>query len=113
MALNDFFVPVCMVDKRTVPDGLGGVDVTYIDGAHFMAGIVAKQNTQAQIAYQQGLKTIYTVVFKPTAGLSFGDRIKRLSDGLMLKITSNARDMTTPERADIQLSQVSAEVIEP
>ncbi len=113
MAAKDFFVEFCMQDKRTGEDGYGGIAETWIDGAHFMAGLVTKQSTQAQIAYQQGLKIMYKLVFKPTVALNYGDRVKRVSDGLMLKITSNSRDMTTPTPAQLKLSEVTAEVIEP
>lgn len=113
MALQDYLVDFCMLDKRTVEDGYGGVEETWIDGAHFMAGLTTKQSTQAQIAYQQGLKTMYKLVFKPTVALKNGDKVKRVSDGLVLKITSNSRDMTTPAPAQLKMSEVTAEVIEP
>ena len=108
----DFFTPVCMLDKRTSADGYGGVNVSYVEGAQFMAGIVTKQSTTAQIAYQQGVKTLYTVVFEPKITLFNGDVIKRLSDGKVLRVTSNSRDMTTPEKAQLKMSQCTAEAID-
>lgn len=113
MALEDYFTDFCMMDRRTVEDGYGGVTTQYVEGAHFQAGITTKQSTQARIAYQQGLKVMYTLVFKPTISVNNGDVVKRLSDGLTLKVTSKSRDMTTPAAAQLQMSQVSAEVIEP
>lgn len=113
MALQDFFVEMCMMDRNSVSDGMGGVVPNYTEGAHFMAGITTNQSTQARVAYQQGLKTMYTIVFKPTVTLAYGDRVKRISDGLVFKVTSNARDMTTPAAAALQMSQVTAEVVEP
>lgn len=113
MALKDFFVDMQFMDKRTVEDGYGGVTDGFIPGAKFRAGITTKQSTEAQIAYQQGLKTIYTIVFEPNVQLHFGDRVKRISDGRVFRVTSNAQDMTTPARANLRMSQVSAEVIEP
>lgn len=113
MALQDYLVDFCMLDKRTVEDGYGGVTPEYAEGARFKAGITTNQSNEARIAYQQGLKVIYTLVFKPTIALENGDRVKRLSDGLVLRITSKSRDMTTPTAAQLQMSQVTAEVIEP
>lgn len=113
MALDDYMVDFCMLDKRTVEDGYGGVTTEHVEGARFKAGITTNQSNEAKIAYQQGLKVIYTLVFKPTIALENGDRVKRLSDGLVLRITSKSRDMTTPARANLRMSQVSAEVIDP
>lgn len=113
MALTDFFVDVCIMDKYTQADGMGGIITTYADGAAFRAGITTKQSTEAQIAYQNGLKTIYAIVFEPKITLQQGDRVKRISDGRVFRVTSNASDMTTPAAAHLKMSQVSAEVIEP
>ena len=113
MTPTEHFVDVCMLDKRTTADGLGGVDVTFVDGAHFKAGIVAKQSTTAQIAYQQGVKALYVIAFDPRVVLSPGDMVKRLGDGKVFRVTSDSRDMTTPKQAHLKLSQVTAEVITP
>lgn len=113
MAVQDYFTDFCMLDKRTVSDGMGGVTPTYVEGAHFKAGITTNQSNEAKIAYQQGLKVMYTLVFMPIITLTNGDRVKRLSDGLVLRITSKSRDMTTPEAAQLKISQVTAEVVEP
>lgn len=113
MAVQDYFVDFCMRDKRTASDGMGGINVSYIDGAQFKAGITTNQSNEAKIAYQQGLKVMYTLVFMPTITLENGDRVKRLSDGLVLRVTSKSRDMTTPAAAQLKISQVTAEVVEP
>ena len=75
MAVQDYFTDFCMLDKRTVSDGMGGVTPTYTEGAKFKAGISTNQSNEAKIAYQQGLKVMYTLVFMPTITLENGDRI--------------------------------------
>lgn len=111
MALTDFFVECAMMDKMTVKDELAGIATYWQEGAHFRAGIATKSSTEARIAYQTGAKTMYTVVTDEMIELAAGDRIKRLSDGLMLKITSNAADMTTPAISTVKFRQVNAEAV--
>ena len=112
MALRDFFVDMCMMDKRTTPDGVGGFIPHFVEGAHFRAGISTKQSTEAMIAYQQGLKTVYVIAFEPVVDLKHGDRVKCLKDGRMFRVTSDAHDMVTPRMAQLKMSQVTAEVVE-
>lgn len=111
MAVSDFFTDFCMLDRTSVPDGMGGVIYEYTDGVAFRAGISTENSAQARIAYQTGARVIYTVVTDSHMRLEVNDRIKRLSDGQRFRITSNASDMTTPEIAQMQYSQVTAEVV--
>jgi hypothetical protein len=39
-------------------------------------------------------------------------KIRRVQDGLTLRITSNAADFATPAISDLKLYQVSAEAVE-
>lgn len=111
MPLNDFFTDFCMLDRKSVPDGMGGVIYEYTDGVAFRAGISTENSTQARIAYQTGARVIYTIVTDTHMQLEVNDRVKRLSDGQRFRITSNASDMTTPEIAQMQYSQVTAEAV--
>lgn len=113
MALHDFFVDCCMVDKTTVNDGFGSVTIEWVDGAEFSAGIVLNSSNEMQVAYQQGLKRTYTVVIDETVQLAREDRIKRLNDGLVLRITSEPGDMTTPAVSFLKYKQCTAEVVLP
>lgn len=112
MALNDYFEDFCILDWKSVPDGLGGVRWEVTEGVAFRGGLSTNQSTQARLAYQTGVKVLYTLVVDEHMQLEQGDGVKRMSDGLMLRITSNSRDMKTPEIAAMQYAQVTAEVLE-
>lgn len=112
MALNDYFEDFCILDWKSVPDGLGGIRWDVSEGVSFRAGLSTNQSTEARLAYQTGVKVLYTLVVEKHMKLEQGDGVKRLSDGLMLRITSNSRDMQTPEIAQVQYAQVTAEVLE-
>lgn len=111
--LSDFFEPFCIQDRHSEPDGFGGVAWTLTDGAEIMAGISTVSTAEAQIAYQTGTKTIYTIVHRKTLTLHQGDHVRRMADGRLYRITSNSADMATPAMAQEQYCQVSAEVIDP
>lgn len=101
-----------VLDTITKPDGYGGYNEVLTIGAPFEAACTLKSNTEAQIAYANGLKKQYAVVTRQTVRLKHGMKIQRDEDGLMLKVTSDAADMQTPKESDLKLYQVTAEVVE-
>ena len=113
MALHDFFEPWHMLDRTTASDDMGGTVSVYKPGAGFAAGCSTVSSVQVQVAYQQGLETIYTVVTDTTNPLRQGDVIRRDRDGLVLQVTSDGGDMTTPMMAKEQYCQVSARRFKP
>lgn len=104
--------PFVILDTVTKPDGFGGYNEALTEGARFDAAITMKNNTEAQIAYQTGTKRIYAVITKQTVRLKQNMRIRRVQDGLTLRITSNAADLETPSVSDLKLYQVNAEAID-
>ena len=104
--------PFVIMDTVTRPDGFGGYDEVLADGAPFDAATTIKSSTEALIAYQDGAKKIYTVVTRQTVRLRRGMKIRRVEDGLTLRVTTDAEDMKTPDISDLKLYQVSAEAIE-
>ena len=62
--------------------------------------------------YKNGMKTIYTIVVPPNILLQQNDRVRRVRDGKIYRITSNSSDMMTPDVASEQYAQVMAEVIQ-
>ena len=62
-----------------------------------------------RIAEQEGFTNAYTVTTSKNARLDFHDVFKRVSDGQVFRVTSNADDMQTPQVASFSFWQVSAE----
>lgn len=110
--LSDFFEDFVIQNKVSQPDGMGGVTWSYTDGVPFKAGISLNNSSEAQIAYKNGLRAIYTIVCRKVMNLKQDDVVKRTKDGRLYRITSNANDMETPAVAVEQYHQVTAEVIE-
>lgn len=111
MMLSDFFADCVLMDKTTTADGYGGVKEVWTDGASVKIGIARTSTTEARLAYKAGTKELFTLVFPVTLTLGLNDRVKRLSDGKVFRVTSDCMDMTTPKMATVQYRQVDAEVI--
>ncbi len=98
-----------MIDKRTTPDGYGGVTSTWVDGAPFNAAIVLDSSMQAKIAEKQGVTALYTVTTKRNINLQFHDVFRRMSDRKIFRVLSNGDDKKTPGSAGLDMRQVAAE----
>lgn len=110
MSLIDEYMTSCvLMDKRSVPDGLGGFTYEWVDGAAFTAAIVKDTSMQARIAEKDGVTELYTITVYKGAALAFHDVFRRVSDGAVFRVTSNVTDSETPERATFQIGQVTAE----
>lgn len=110
MSLIDAFTDNCtMMDKVSVPDGDGGFNKSWAEGAPFSAAITLDTSLQARVAEQQGVTALYTVTTKKNINLQYHDVFKRLSDGKIFRVTSDGDDKATPEGVGLNLRQVSAE----
>lgn len=110
MSLIDTMKTACtMLDKTTAPDGLGGFNYAWVDGATFDAAIVRDTSTQARIAEKQGVTELYTVTVDRGVTLNYHDVFRRESDGAIFRVTSYITDSHTPDVATFQFGQVTAE----
>ena len=99
----------CYVNVAKLPDGEGGISTVWTDGAEFQANARLDNSTQAKIAEQIGVTSLYTITTKKNITLEFHEVIKRISDGKVFRITSNGTDNKTPDSATLDMRQVSAE----
>lgn len=110
MSLLQEYMEQCqLVEKKREPDGEGGFNTTWTDGAQFNAAVVCDTSMQARAAEKQGVTSLYTVTCEPNAKLEYHDVFRRLKDGKIFRVTSDGDDVQTPARATFQFSQVTAE----
>lgn len=108
--LKDSMVKVRFLEKTRIPDGEGGFITNWTDGAEFMASITFDDSMQARIGDKLGVTSMYKVTTSKRNKLEYHDVIKRLSDGKVLRITSDGDDVQTPPSAQFgQYLQVTAE----
>lgn len=110
MSLLDERMEECtMIDKTTVPDGYGGFNSAWTDGATFKAAVILDSSMQARIAQAQGVTALYTVSTPKNINLQFHDVFRRVRDGKIFRVTSDGDDKATPNSAALNIRQVSAE----
>lgn len=98
-----------MMNETSVPDGEGGFTTTWVEGVSFSAAIVRNNSLNARVAEKQGVTEIYTVTTPRGTALKLMDVFKRVKDGAIFRVKSNAIDSETPEVATFQFEQVTAE----
>lgn len=110
MTLLDKMKESCtMVDKVTVPDGLGGFIRQWTDGASFTAAIAKDTSVEALRAEQEGVTELYTVVVNKGVELDYHDVFRRNRDGAIFRVTSNIKDSEAHPSSTIQIGKVTAE----
>lgn len=106
---EETFEACTLIDKRSVPDGMGGYTKQWVDGATFRAAVNKDNTLSARVAEKQGVTEVYTVTVYKGVALEYHDVFRRSSDGMTYRVTSNIKDSETPPRASFQIAQVTAE----
>ncbi len=107
--LAEFMEKCCFIDKTTRPDGYGGVEDVWTEGAQFSAAITLDTSIEARVGEKQGVTSLYTVTTEKAINLQYHDVFKRLGDGKVFRVTSDGDDKHTPASASLNMRQVSAE----
>lgn len=110
MNLIDRMMEKCRIMNHIREDDpYGSYTDTWSDGASFDATIIKDSTTEAIVAEKQGITEIFTVVTKKQFPLSYHDVFRRLSDGQIFRVTSNAKDSEAPEASTVKIAKVTAE----
>ena len=107
--LSEAMEKCILLNKQTEADGYGGYITTWVDGAEFDAAIVLETSMQARVAEKQGVTALYTVTTSKTLNLQYHDVFRRLSDSKIFRVTSDGDDKKTPDSANLNMRQVTAE----
>ena len=107
--LSDAMEDCVILNKQTTADGYGGYVTTWTDGAEFSAAIVFDTSMEARTAYQQGVKSMYTVTTGRELTLEYHDVFRRKRDSKIFRVTSDGDDKYTPASATLNMRQVTAE----
>lgn len=99
----------CFVEKERVSDGAGGFITTWKEGETFKGAITLDTTMEARIAEKQGVTSKYNVTTARSVVLSYHDVIKRVSDGKIFRITSDAGDKLSPTVSTLDMARVTAE----
>ena len=98
-----------IMDKKTTPDGRGGVITTYKEGAEIKVAYSFDTSTQARIAEQAGTENRFILTTRKSVNLQYHDIVKRDRDGKIFRVTSDGDDNYTPDSSSLNMRQVEAE----
>lgn len=107
--LKEAYEEAIMIDKTTVPDGYGGYEVVWKDGAKIKAAFTLDSSMQARIAEKEGVTALYTITTNRDVNLQYHDVLRRSRDNKIFRVTSDGDDKLTPPSATLDMRQVSAE----
>lgn len=105
MLWQEFMVECVRLEKTSTPDGQGGQKTSWKPSNPFEAAIVRDSATVSTVADKAEPSATFTVTTQTT--LSFHEVIRRESDGLVVRVTSEA--IETPRRASFSFVQYKAE----
>ena len=110
MSLIDLMMDSCVImNKSKVADGQGGFNVEWTEGASILVAIVHDSSMNARIAEKEGVTSTYTLTTHRENPLEYHDVIKRISDGKIFRVTSDAGDTVSPAVSNLNMTQVTAE----
>lgn len=107
--LSEAMETFVIIDRVTGPDGYGGIETSWVDGASFIATATFDTSMEARIADQQGVTSMYTITTEKAVNLQYHDVVRRVSDGKIFRVTSDGDDKKTPNSAKLNMRQVTAE----
>ena len=107
--LDESMEKFTIVEKRRVKDGYGGYQTEYYDGVDFMGALVLDNSLQGRTALKEGVTDVFTLTTDKSLTLSFHDIVRRDSDQVTFRVTSNGAEKKTPDSATLNMRQVSAE----
>lgn len=108
MLWQDFMGQCVRLERTFTPDGQGGQTTSWKPSKPFEAAIVRDSATVSTVADRAEPSETFTVTTQTP--LSFHDVIRRESDGLVVRVTSEA--IETPDRASFAFVQYKAERLE-
>lgn len=109
--MKDYQESLVMLDRRTVPDGLGGFTVEWQDGAPFTAVMTQPNSGTAEIAQAIAESKTYKIVTATNITLHKDDYFRRVRDGKTFKILNGNTDRLAPDDSELQMRVTTAEEV--
>lgn len=110
MSLLDDFARKCvLLEKTCISDSESGCITTWRDGAEFINHQDLDMSTEARIAEQNGLTSVYSALVDKSVPIERNDVFRDVKSGKTYRVTSDPADKEAPKSASIQVKFFTAE----
>lgn len=100
-----------IMNKIRVPDGYGGTITEWTEGAQIKGAIDMPDSQLAQIADKLTERANCNFITKKNITLVVNDVVKRVKDGMYLRILQDSKDRKTPASAELNARVARAEIL--
>ena len=107
-AMENFTV----INKTIGPDGYGGTATVWTEGATIKGAIVLDTSAEMRVAQAMGATSAYTLTVRKNVALDYHTVLRRESDKKLFRLTSDTDDKKTPQSAQLDMRQYTAEPFE-
>ena len=110
MSLIDKLARTCeLLERVEHPDGQGGTMTDWMPAMRFPAVFEKVDSREGSTADKSAAIERYKITTPKRIGLKHNDVIRRINDGLVLRVTSDSDNTSPPSFATFVLEQVNAE----
>ena len=107
--IDDMMEDFIIMSKQSVSDGEGGFETMWSEGEGISAVLTLNTSMQAKRAEQEDVTSVYTLTTNRDVTLPYQTVLKRVSDGMIFRVTTDGGDNVSPSVSSLNMSQVSAE----
>ena len=97
--LNDFARTCILLEKNRTPDGAGGYETTWINGAEFLNYQALDTSMEARRAEKEGVTSVYSALVNKAVPIEYGDYFRDKTTGDTYRVTSNPEERSAPKSA--------------
>ena len=98
-----------LMEKVENADGVGGRRVEWHEGRRIELALAFENSSQIRRADKDDTATTFRFCARKDCALKFNDVLKRVSDGEIFRVTSNADELFTPNSSALNLTTFNAE----
>lgn len=110
--LFDQMEPCRFMVKSKQPDGYGGTETVWTEGAELQAFCRMDSPVRQIVGDKLVEASTYTIITPANVKLDFMDVIKRVSDGKLFRATSDGDDYKLPTASSVQVNKVTVEELD-
>ena len=107
--IQDHFERFTLLERRAVPDGLGGEEVSLHPVMRFQGALTHTCGEELSVGGRAMLRSTPVLLHEFDVTLRSGDCVRRERDGSLWRVTGRSGDMRTPAFSGLAFAQVPVE----